>query len=73
MWFPGEHMGIGYSKKQKDYFNQKFCPEFQNNTQYPLLRKLIITEDMARGMAEHCCIEYRNLCEILPLLYEEYK
>lgn len=39
----------------------------------PLLRKLIITEDMARGMAEHCCIEYRNLCEILPILYDEYK
>lgn len=37
----------------------------------PLLRKLIITEDMAKGMAEHCCIEYRNLCEILPLLYTE--
>ena len=152
VWFPGEHKGIGYSKKQKDYFNQKSCPAFQNNSQYqlekigkmtlplridfvtpeefgfsrqimqenniarivcghvgafdnlvkhtemahifkqtenglfmisrfwlgktmknPLLRKLIITEDMARGMAEHCCIEYRNLCEILPLLYEEYK
>ncbi len=152
VWFPGAHFGIGYSKKQKDYFNQKSCPPFQNNTQYPLekigsaklplridfvtpeefgfsrqimeendiplivcghvgafnnlvkhtemahifkqtenglfmisrfwlgktmknplLRKLIITEDMARGMAEHCCIEYRNLCEILPLLYEEYK
>ena len=39
----------------------------------PLLRKIIITEDMARGMAEHCCIEYRNLCEILPRLYSEYK
>ena len=39
----------------------------------PLLRKFIITEDMARAMAEHCCIEYRNLCEILPLLYAEYK
>ena len=25
------------------------------------------------GMAEHCCIEYRNLHEILPLLYEEYR
>ena len=37
----------------------------------PLLRKLIITEKMARGMAEHCCIEYRNLCEILPLLYTD--
>ena len=39
----------------------------------PLLKKIIITEDMARGMAEHCCIEYRNLCEILPMLYAEYK
>ena len=39
----------------------------------PLLKKLIITDGMARGMAEHCCIEYRNLCEILPALYAEYK
>ena len=39
----------------------------------PMLRKMIITEDMAKGMAEHCCIEYRNLHEILPLLYEEYR
>lgn len=38
-----------------------------------LLRKLIITEKMARGMAVHCCFEYRNLCEILPVLYDEYK
>lgn len=37
------------------------------------LRKLIITEKMARGMAEHCCVEYRNLCEILPVLYDAYK
>ena len=152
VWFPGKHYGIGYSKKQKEYFNQKSCPSFQNNTQYPLekigsaklplridfvtpeefgfskqameenniqrivcghvgafnnlvkhtemahifkqtedglfmisrfwlgetmknqlLRKLIITKDMAKGMAEHCCVEYRNLCEILPILYEKYK
>lgn len=39
----------------------------------PMLQKLIITEKMARGMAEHCCIEYRNLCEILPVLYTEYR
>lgn len=150
VWFPGAHFGIGYSKKQKEYFNQKSCPVFRNNTQYPLekiggaklplridfvtpeefgfsrqvmqendipvivcghvgafnnlvkhtemahifkqtekglfmisrfwlgktmknplLRKLIITEDMARGMAEHCCVEYRNLSEILPILYNE--
>lgn len=38
-----------------------------------LLRKFIITEKMARGMAEHCCIEYRNLHEILPILYDKYK
>ncbi len=152
VWFPGEHLGIGYSNKQKEYFSQESCPEFQNNTHYPvekigkmklplridfvtpeefgfsksvmqendiplivcghvgalkglvmhtemahifkqtedglfmfsrfwlgktmknpLLKKLIITEAMAKDMAEHCCVEYRNLCEILPLLYEKYK
>ncbi|MGN1316807.1 MAG: DAPG hydrolase family protein [Acutalibacteraceae bacterium] len=152
VWYPGEHMGIKHSKKDRDFFEQPDVPEFVPNTQYPveriggmkmplridfvtpedfgfsrqsmeennipiivcghvgafnnlvkhtemahifkqtdeglfmisrfwlgktmtnpLLRKLIITEDMARGMAEHCCIEYRNLCEILPILYEEYK
>lgn len=35
----------------------------------PLLRKRILTDSLARGMAEHCCIEYRNLAEILPILY----
>ena len=44
-----------------------------NTMKSSLLRKLIITDDMARGMAEHCCIEYRNLCEILPMLYKEYR
>lgn len=152
VWFPGEHLGIGYSNKQKEYFSQVSCPKFQNNTHYPvekigkmklplridfvtpeefgfsksimeengiplivcghvgalkglimhtemahifkqtedglfmfsrfwlgktmknpLLKKLIITEAMAKDMAEHCCVEYRNLCEILPLLYEKYK
>lgn len=37
-----------------------------------LLRKAILTENTARGMAEHCCIEYRNLVEILPNLYQKY-
>lgn len=152
VWFPTAHYGIGYSEKQKEYFNQKSCPSFQNNTQYPLekiggaklplridfvtpeefgfskqvmeqnniarivcghvsafnnlfkhtemahifkqtenglfmisrfwlgktmknpvLRKLIITGNMAKNMAEHCCVEYRNLCEILPVLYEKFK
>ena len=35
----------------------------------PLLRKAILSGDMAKAMAEHCCIEYRNLLEILPILY----
>ncbi len=39
----------------------------------PLLRKQLLTEQTARGMAEHCCIEYRNLAEILPDLYQKYK
>ena len=41
-------------------------------TMHPALRKRIMTEKMARGMAEHCCIEYRNLTEILPGLYQKY-
>ena len=41
-------------------------------TMNPLLRKIIMTESMARGMAEHCCVEYRNLVEILPGLYRKY-
>lgn len=36
-----------------------------------LLRRKIITEKMLRGMAEHCCQEYRNLASILPTLYAE--
>lgn len=38
-----------------------------------LLRKILLTDKMAYGMAEHCCIEYRNLVEILPLLYSNEK
>ncbi len=37
----------------------------------PLLRKAILTEKTARGMAEHCAVEYRNLAEILPLIYKK--
>ncbi len=37
----------------------------------PLLRRVILTEELARGMAEHCCVEYRNLLELLPVLYNE--
>ncbi len=38
----------------------------------PLLRKTILTDETARGMAEHCCVEYRNLAQILPHLYAEW-
>lgn len=151
VWFPGEHKGIGYPEKQRAYFNSSSCPEFRNNTHYPLekigkallplridfvtpeqfgfskgimeekgipvivcghvgafrglvmhtqmahifketdeglflisrfwlgktmksrlLGKMIITEKLAKDMARHCCIEYRNLSEILPTLYKEY-
>ncbi|MBQ8293360.1 MAG: hypothetical protein IJX78_06145 [Bacilli bacterium] len=44
--------------------------KFMNNK---LLKKLIINKKMAIDMAIHCCIEYRNLVEILPVLYNEYK
>ena len=37
-------------------------------TMNPILRKLMINDDMACGMAEHCAIEYRNLAEIVPTL-----
>ena len=152
VWYPGDHIGIKYHKKDRAFFETEDVPEFVPNTQCPveriggmkmplridfvtpeqfgfskefmqennipkivcghvgafnnlvkhtemahifkqtedglfmisrfwlgntmknhLLRKLIITDDMAKGMAEHCCIEYRNLCEILPILYKEYK
>lgn len=38
----------------------------------PLLRKAILTDSTAKGMAEHCAVEYRALGQILPGLYEEY-
>lgn len=37
----------------------------------PLLRKLILTDETAKGMAEHCYAEYRNLVKILPELYSK--
>ncbi len=38
----------------------------------PLLRKLILTDETAKGMAQHCCVEYRSLAEILPGIFERY-
>lgn len=151
IWYPGEHFGIRYAKKDRPYFQQETMPPFQPNSQRPveriggvkmplqidfvtpetfgftrkamkenniplivcghvsafrglikhtemahilhrtedgltmtsrfwmgktlnnaLLRGKILTDGTARGMAEHCCIEYRNLAEILPGLYQAY-
>ena len=38
----------------------------------PLIRRFMLTEETARGMAVHCCVEYRNLARKLPMLYQEY-
>lgn len=151
LWYPGEHIGISYDQKDREYFCQPRVPAFKANTHYPieqiggirmplridfvapeefgfsrnlmdhnriplivcghvgafkgllwhtemahifketddglllisrfwigqtlkspLLRKLILTDKTARGMAEHCCVEYRNLAEILPVLHNRH-
>lgn len=36
LWYPGEHIGISYSKKDLQYFSQPAVPAFQENTQYPV-------------------------------------
>ena len=38
----------------------------------PLIRKIILTDETAFGMAAHCCVEYRNLAAKLPELFAEY-
>ena len=38
----------------------------------PLLRKALLTDGTARGMAAHCCVEYRRLAQILPELYARF-
>ncbi len=152
VWYPNDHVGIHYHKKDRTFFEQPSVPAFTPNTQFPteriggvkmplridfvtpeefgfspqaicdnnvakiicghvgafnnlvrhtemahifkktenglflisrfwlgetlknpILKKLIVTDAMAKSMAEHCCIEYRNLCEILPDLYNKYR
>lgn len=36
LWYPGEHISIGYSKKNKAYFNAEKQPPFEQNTHYPV-------------------------------------
>ncbi len=38
----------------------------------PLLRTVLLTDATARRMAEHCCVEYRRLTQILPAIYHAY-
>lgn len=38
----------------------------------PVIRKAMLTAKTAKGMAAHCCLEYRRLAQILPVLYEQY-
>ena len=38
----------------------------------PLLRGAMLTDATARGMAEHCCVEYRRLAQILPAIYHSF-
>lgn len=147
-WFPGEHYGVSFAKKDKEYFSRNELPSFKENSQFPverigkivmplridfktpenfgfsselmkengiplivcgdvsavgglvshtkmahifkktenglllisrfwigetlknpLLRKVILNDDTARGMAEHCYVEYRNLVDVLKELY----
>ncbi len=46
---------------------------WMGRTMAPPLRKRVMTQAMARGMAEHCCVEYRNLAQLLPGLYQRYR
>lgn len=43
-WFPGEHYGVSFAKKDKPYFIQNELPSFKENTQFPLerIRKIVM-------------------------------
>ena len=66
------HTEMAHIYKQTEEGLFMFSRFWLGKTMNPLLRKFVMTEKMARGMAEHCCIEYRNLVEILPGLYRDY-
>jgi len=38
----------------------------------PLVRKAMLTDASAKGMAEHCYVEYTNFARKVPGLYKEY-
>ncbi|MFI3177470.1 MAG: hypothetical protein R3Y67_08280 [Eubacteriales bacterium] len=42
------------------------------NVKNKILKKLLLTDKQAQDMAEHCCVEYRNFNERIPLMYQEW-
>ncbi len=46
-WFPTEHKGISFSKKNKAYFAHTNTPPFERNTQYPYERVGKLTVPLA--------------------------
>lgn len=66
------HTEMAHIYKQTDDGLFRISRFWLGRTMHPMLRKFVMTKDMARGMAEHCCVEYRNLVQILPGLYQEY-
>lgn len=37
-----------------------------------LIKKIFVTEKQAKGMAEHCYVEYNNFVEKIPKMYKEW-
>ena len=67
------HTEMAHSFRQREEELFMFSRFWLGKTMNPLLRKVVMTEKMALGMAEHCCVEYQNLARILPELYTRYK
>lgn len=65
------HTEMAHIYKQTEDGLFMFSRFWLGKTMNPILRRFVMTKDMARGMAEHCCIEYRNLTEILPTLFQK--
>lgn len=61
---------LGYHIKFNSIAQQSFINKIANSS---IVKKIIITERVAKSMAYHCAAEYKNLAEILPHLYKKYK
>lgn len=42
------------------------------NLKNSLLKKMLVTEEQAKGMAIHCSVEYTNFAEKIPQMYQEW-